>query len=407
MMRKINTRSFKRATRTTPREINGKIVLNLVREHQPISRAELARKMSVSRAAVSELVNELLESGAIYEGAFAATPRGRRPQMLHVRTKDRLVVAVDVRFSRTYVLLSDFSGSQIGLETFATPGDPEALTEEIALRVESLLATHGGMGECEGIGLVVPGMVDRRDGRIQNAPALGWKNVALREMLSTRVGLRVFIENAPIACALAQMWLKPLRAGGGDNFAYMNVSDGVGVGVVVDGQVLRGSRDTAGEFGHLPLNVDGPRCLCGLSGCLEAYTSNLATLGRYLGLDPAVPEDRERLRGSGLSVPDLITRARGGDRQAEAALLETGRCIGLGLASVITALNPACIFLDGEIMTGWDLIGEVVRGAARSRTLTDAAAATPIVPVSEGGLARLRGATALLVARNFAAPQVA
>jgi predicted NBD/HSP70 family sugar kinase len=147
--------------------------------------------------------------------------------------------------------------------------------------------------------------------------------------------------------------------------------------------------------------------MCGLRGCLEAYTSNLATLGRYLGLDPSIPEDRERLRGSGFTVPDLIARARGGDVGAESALQQTGRCIGLGLAGVITSLNPACIFLDGEIMTGWDLIGTHVRSAARERTLTDAAAATPIIPVSEGGLARLRGATALLVARNFAAPMVA
>jgi predicted NBD/HSP70 family sugar kinase len=259
----------------------------------------------------------------------------------------------------------------------------------------------------EGIGLVVPGMVDRRSGRVVNSPALGWKGVELRQMLSSRTGVRVFIENAPIACALARMWLDSDGNGALASFAYVTVSDGVGAGVVVGGEVLRGHNDTAGEFGHVPLNIDGPRCVCGLTGCLEAYTSNLATLGRYLGLDPSVPADREALRRSGLSVYDLITRARAGDPPSLAALHETARMLGTGVAGIVTSLNPARVYLDGEIVTGWDLVGPTVLEAARSRALTDAAAATPIVAVSGGGVTRLRGATALLVARQFSAPHVA
>ena len=103
-VRKINTRSFVRATRSTPREINRQIVLNLVREHQPISRADLARRMHVGRGMVTSIVSELLVDGSIYEGSTVEAPRGRKPMMLHVRTHDRLVVAVDVRFSKTYVM---------------------------------------------------------------------------------------------------------------------------------------------------------------------------------------------------------------------------------------------------------------------------------------------------------------
>src|SRR5438270_5600729 len=117
-MRKINTHSFVRATRSTPREINRQIVLNLVREHQPISRADLARRMSVGRGMVTSIVSELLDEGSIYEGTTVDAPRGRRPMMLFLRTQDRFVIAVDVRFSRTYLMLSDFSGEPIALETF-------------------------------------------------------------------------------------------------------------------------------------------------------------------------------------------------------------------------------------------------------------------------------------------------
>src|SRR5438067_4800271 len=126
-MRKINTRSFVRATRSTTRDINRQIVLNLVREHQPISRADLARQMRVGRGMVTSLVGELLSDGTIYEGSTVAAPRGRKPMMLYVRTHDRLAIAVDVRFSRTYLMLSDFSGAPLALETFDTVVAPGAL----------------------------------------------------------------------------------------------------------------------------------------------------------------------------------------------------------------------------------------------------------------------------------------
>src|SRR5881394_1352925 len=114
-MRKIDNLSFVRATRSTARDINRQIVLNLVREHQPISRADLARRMRIGRGMVTSLVSELITHGAVYEGATADVPRGRRPMMLYVRTHDRLVAAVDVRFSRTFLMLSDFSGHEIAL----------------------------------------------------------------------------------------------------------------------------------------------------------------------------------------------------------------------------------------------------------------------------------------------------
>ena len=407
-MRKINTDQFRRATRSTSREINRKIVLNLVREHQPLSRAELARRMHVGRGMITQLVDSLIADGVMVEGAVANAPRGRKPTLLHVRTADRYAIAVDVRFSRTCVALSDLDGRQVALESFPTRPAPEALVEELAARVPRLLEDNGvSPADCEGIGIVVPGMIHRRTGQILNSPQLGWRGVEIREALTEATGLRAFIENAPIACALAYMWLPPYGAGVSDNFVYVTVSDGVGLGVVEDGEVFRGHGDTAGEFGHLPLSLDGPRCMCGLSGCWEAYTSNVATLARYFGLDPAVPESRERLRTSGFTMEDLIARVRAGDARAREALLETGHYLGLGLAGVVTALSPARILVGGEITAAWDLIEGVVAERIRERTLTAAAAATPVSAAPQDGSPRLRGATALLVARKFAAPRVA
>lgn len=406
-MRKINTRNFRRATRTTAREVNRQILLNLVREHQPISRADLARLMTVSRGMVTELVNSLISEGLVYEGTTASAPRGRRPTLLHVRTRDRYVVGVDIRFSRIFLLLSDFSGRQLALESFETVTDPASLVEKVASRITRMLEEHGAAGECEGVGVVIPGMVDRNTGRILNAPQLGWRDVDIRDDLSLATGLPVHIDNAPIACALAHLWLGPRGQEGADSFVYVTVAEGVGFGVVVNGQVVRGFGHTAGEFGHIPINPKGPACLCGSRGCLEASASNLATIARYLGYDLGETESREALRASGFTINDLIAKARAGDERALASLRESGHFIGLGVSVIVNGLNPARIYVGGEIAQAWDLISDAVIAPMKERALTETAANTQIIPEPGSEHPRLRGATALVVAPAFAAPQIA
>ncbi|MEO7457976.1 MAG: ROK family transcriptional regulator [Gemmatimonadaceae bacterium] len=405
-MRKIDTRDFRRATRTTSREINRRIVLNLVRDHQPVSRADLARRMDIGRGVVTSIIQELIDEGTIYEGATGHAARGRRPTMLYVRTQDRLVVAVDVRFSRTFIMLSDFAGTQIALESFETVFSPELLVAELVERIGRLVTSHGATGRIEGVGLVVPGMVERASGRVLMAPQLGWRDVDIREPLSKGTGLPVSIENAPMACALAQMWLGQ-RGNSSDNFVYVTVSDGVGADIVLNGQLIRGDSNSAGEFGHNPLDPDGPQCLCGAHGCWEAYTSNQATLSRYLGRELVPLWGGAVAQPSTLTIDDLIARARGGDVRASEAIEATGHYLGIGIGTIVNALNPSQVFVGGEITGAWDMIETAVREGIMERALTRAAAQTPVVPEQLGGYPRLRGATALVAAPHFAAPRVA
>jgi N-acetylglucosamine repressor len=405
-MRKIDTRNFQRATRTTPRDVNRQIVLNLVRELQPVSRADLARRMEISRGVVSSIIQELMDEGTIYEGETGHAARGRRPTMLYVRTQDRLAIAIDLRFSRAFVMLSDFAGSQIAIESFDTIFDPKKLVAELVSRVKRLLVTHRAAGRCEGIGLVVPGLVERDTGRVLNAPQLGWRDVDIREAIRKGTGLTVHVENAPKACALAQMWLGQ-RGNNCDNFVYLTVSDGVGAGIVLNGQLIRGSSNTAGEFGHISLDPDGPQCLCGAHGCWEAYTSNLATLSRYLGRELTPMWGKETHERVPLTMEDLIDRARGGDARALAAIETTGYYLGVGIAWIINSLNPSHVFVGGEITAAWDLIEMAVRKGILERAMTRTAARTPVVPEQLGGYPRLRGATALVTAPHFAAPVLA
>src|SRR5262249_32248680 len=142
-MRKINTGDFRVATRSTSRDINRRIALNLIREHQPISRSDLARRMNVKRGTVSVLVQEVIAQDLIYEGVTGETRRGRKPTFLHIRTHDRLVVAVDVRFSNTYLMICDFAGRQLALETYDTIFSPSAFVKDLSLRIRRMAKNRG------------------------------------------------------------------------------------------------------------------------------------------------------------------------------------------------------------------------------------------------------------------------
>lgn len=408
-MRKINTRDFSIATRTTSREINRRIVLNLIRERQPISRADLARYMNVTRGVVGVLVHELITEGVIFEGATGEPARGRKPTFLHIRTHDRLAIAVDVRFSKTYLMLCDLSGRQLAIETYDTVFSIPEFVKTLAGRIRRIIKRADLAGACEGIGVVVPGMVDYRTGKILNAPTLGWREVEIRAKLAAATGLPVQVENSGRACALAQLWFEPGGGFGDQSFVYISVSDGIGVGIVVDGELLRGRDHIAGEFGHMPLNLDGPLCMCSANGCWEAYTSNLATLSRYFGwnLSKLSPQALKDKKAETFTVLDLVARARTGDEKALAAIEATARFLGLGLAGIVNVVNPDCIYLAGEITTAWDLIENSVRNAMSERTLTEAAARTPLRVTSTEDYPRLRGAAALIAAPTFAAPRVA
>jgi len=406
-VRRIDPNNFRVATRATPRQINRQIALNLVRERQPISRADLARSMNMRRGAVSLLVNELIEEGIIFEGATGETSRGRKPKFLFVDTRSRCAVAVDIRPTRTFVMVTDLVGRPlVGVTSFATEREPKKFVAELARRIRRVLSDHEELGDCAGVGIVVPGMVDRTGSRVLFAPRLGWHDLSLLEPLEVAIGLPVSIENSGRACALAQLWATRGGSDTPDDFVFVSVSDGLGVGVIVKGELLRGQHNVAGEFGHMTLNIEGPRCACGANGCWEAYVSNLATLSRYFGRNLA-EEQPLPLESATLTIDDLVALAHSGDNKALSALQTTARYLGLGLASVVNAVDPARIYIGGEIAAAWDLIETTVRSSLKERTLRPVGRHVEIVVVPADDYPRLKGAAALVAAPSFAAPVVA
>lgn len=406
-MRKIDPNNFTLAKRGTSREINRQIALTLIRTHQPVSRADLARLMETNRANVTFLVNELLDESLIREGAQGSQKvRGRKPTFLYLNSQNTRAVAVDVRATRTYLMVTDSIGKPTGdIVSFPTVHEPEKFVEQLSRQIRNLVG--GDLERCDGIGIVIPGIVDQKSGLVVNAPTLGWRQVnILRPLERALDGVPIHLENSGKACALSQIWSTRGDRLNNSDIVFVSVSDGVGVGVVYNGELVRGRHNTAGEFAHVPLSIDGPQCACGAHGCWEAYISNLATLSRYFGRNVGGRKPKA-LDVADFTIEDLIVRARGGDSKALTALHSTARYLGLGLASIINAVDPTRIYIGGEITEAWDLIKAEVHDAIKERALTAELGETPLHLVPAVEYPRLSGAVALVTAPLFAAPRVA
>lgn len=366
--------------------------------------------METNRANITLLVNELLDEGLVCEGAQSDQRlRGRKPTLLYLNSQDTVAVAVDVRSTRTYLMLTDSLGKQIGdIVSFTTRPEPRAFVESLSWQIRKVLGHHPNAGNCVGIGIVIPGMVDSKSGLVIYAPALRWHKVNILEALQKEFeGIDIHLENSGKACALSQTWMVRGDNGTSTNeIVFVSISDGVGVGIVMNGELMRGKHNTAGEFGHLPLSIDGPPCACGSNGCWEAYISNPATLARYFGRNISEPGPRP-LDIAEFTIEDLIARARNNDTRAMMAVHTTARYLGLGLASIINAIDPSRIYIGGEITEAWDIIEPIVHQAIKERTLISELGETSIRIVPAMEYPRLRGAVALVTAPAFAAPKVA
>lgn len=400
-MRKIDLTNFQVATSETARQINRRIALNIIRRHQPLSRADLARSSGMQRSTVSAIVGQLIEEGWVTEGAVGPSTRGRRPRFLHLNVERAGVVAVDVRPETTRVGLAGIDARFVMQTTWPTPRKPGAFAETLARTVDAFRGAHHEM-VYEGMGVSVPGRVDDA-GRLVFAPNLGWDGVDLRQLLESAVGLPVAMENAASACALAELWFGR-HAEDVRHLVAVTVSEGLGVGMLLNGQLVRGAGAMAGEFGHVSLGDDGPPCGCGKRGCWEQYASNQAAVRHY----HEQPQPRPGRRGAAaprVEYGDILRLAGAGEERAVATLEWQAHHLGLGLAGLVTGLAPQVIVIVGEVTAAWQRVGPIVDQVVKKRTLPQAC--TAILPTNAVTQPRLRGAVTLVVQQHFGAPQVA
>jgi predicted NBD/HSP70 family sugar kinase len=369
------------------RNVNRRIVLNLIRTRHPISRADLARVSGMQRSTISLIVEELIHEDWVIEGPTGRLPRGRRPTFLHLN-ENRVIVGVDIRPTLTTVALADVNGNFTAQETFPTPRDPAAALAILIKRIKAITQSCEGK-KIEGIGISVPGRINRNEGHLVFAPNLKWRDFDLGKPVAKATGLDVEIENAANACVLAAVWFD--RMDDCRNLVVVTVSEGIGIGIYMNGELARGHNNMAGEFGHVPLDPKGPMCSCGTRGCWEVFASNRAAIRYYH--ETAAHSDRP-------NFTDLLRLADMGDNRAVKALDTMAHFLGRGMRMIIAGLAPQRIVVIGELTKSWQRFGPVIESEIRALVLQGGFPPL-LIPAHEEGMARLRGTVALVLQKHF------
>ncbi|HEY3838544.1 MAG TPA: ROK family transcriptional regulator [Bryobacteraceae bacterium] len=386
-MQAIKSRHSQVASTEVVRDINRRIILNLIRTRHPISRADLARVSGLQRSTVSSIVEQLIEERWVLYGATGRLPRGRRPTFLRLND-ERVIVGIDIRPTQTTVALADANGRFISQEMVPTPPDPEAAIRKLIEIIQRMIDTCEGK-KIEGVGISLPGRFSPATDRLVFAPNLHWREFDIRTPITKATGLDVEMENAANACVLAAVWFDHMEDC--KNFVVVTVSEGIGTGILANGRLVQGMNGMAGEFGHVPIEPGGPVCGCGSRGCWEVFGSNRAGLRYY---HEAVLED------DGLSFTDLLGRADSGDVRAAQALEKMAHYLGRGMRMIVAGLAPERIVVVGDLTRSWHRFGPVIETEVQRQVLPGGCPPR-LVPAHEDGRARLRGTVALVLQKHF------
>ena len=375
------------ASSETAREINRDLLLRSVHSHQPVSRADLARLSGLQPSTVSVIVGQLIDEGWVVTGAQGHLPRGRRPT--YVTLNDRHVtLAIDLRPDLTNLAVVDINGKLLSRQSVPLPpqtrsrAQVQQAIQQIAHVAHELRAAFPEYS-FGGVGVSVSGRVDPQTRQLVFAPNVPWVIEDFRQELERALETPVEIENAANACLYAARWFGVM--GDVSNLLSVTVSEGVGVGLLVDGKLLHGHNGMAGEFGHMPLDENGPLCGCGNRGCWETMASNRAGLRYYKEL---VPDSNLT------SFQQLMDLATSGDINALRAIDRMMKALARGLSVLSAGLAPEVIQVVGDCTTLWPRIAPILESHLIANAFTSY---TPrLVSALEGSVARLRGAAALV-----------
>jgi predicted NBD/HSP70 family sugar kinase len=393
-VKRINLKKASVARADTIRTINRQIVLNYVRERAPISRAEIAHETALQRSTVS-LIVEQLKAGALVEEIEGESTGGRPPLLLRLRASGPVAVGVDLGATRTVVASGDLAGRVLEREEFGTDPDAARALRRVTECVGGLVRKNRGL--IEGVGVSLPGLVDFETGSALFVPYFRWRDWAIRRAVGAATGLPVLVDNDANAAALAELWFGRPEVRDVRDFIMVLVEEGLGTGVVFDGQVYRGVGGAAGEFGHMTIGQNAPvACAAGGRECWEAFASERAALARYAAAAAGAPG-----RGR-VSFEGLMDRALGGEPEARGALLETGRYLGIGIANLVKGLSPEAVILGGRIVRAWALLEGELKQAVAEYSLCRGLPTPRVIVSSLGEGPRLLGALSLVLARKFA-----
>jgi predicted NBD/HSP70 family sugar kinase len=374
------------------RIVNELRLLNVIRQQQPISRVQISKLTGLNASTVTMVVKRLLSHDMISEGTTGPSTGGRRPTFLTLNPNKMFVLGIDLGVSETSYTVSDFNGRQILWRTLPTHGETEEFLNSLCVLIREHVGTARFFKDrtLSAVGVSVPELVDVQEGSMILGQEQGWEKVRVRGLIEAGLGLPTFVENDASAAALGEIWLGSTKLLGQRNIVYVLIVEGIGTGLILEGRLYRGSRIGTGGFGHMLMDLNGPPCICGGSGCWESLASEKALRRRYAELigQPALSGQE----ADGAAIVDAALR---GSQPAIDALTQTAKYLGLGILSLVHGLSPQTIVVGGNIALAWNIVGPAIREAVHSRLHIPSLAAVEIIPSSVPNPPSLLGAVAV------------
>ncbi|MGY3715725.1 ROK family transcriptional regulator [Sutcliffiella cohnii] len=318
---------------------NKSLVLQTIMEAYPISRADLASKTGLNKGTVSSLVNDLLDEKLLIESGPGVSSGGRRPVILHFNKKAGFSISIDIGVNYILGILTDLEGA-ICTEKHKKINDLsfEEMLVQIYLMIDELLQSlppspYGIVG----IGIGVPGTVDN-DGKVLLAPNLGWRNINLKQIISDKYHVPVTVINEANAGAYGE---KKFGVGQEfNNIIYISGGIGIGVGLILHGNLYKGQNGLSGELGHMTINFNGPVCKCGNIGCWELYASEKALLEMAR---------ENNIQSEDLNLESLVSMAEDGETEAILVINQLADRLAIGINNIINTFNPEQIIIGNRL----------------------------------------------------------
>jgi len=351
-------------------------ILNLIRDSQAITKQEIAAQLGINITTVSELINQFATKyNVIKEIGDGKSSGGRKPKLYSINNKLGYVIGLDVGGTNTRALLTDLSGSAIKyikIKTKAAEGKEAVLSRIFTLVHDLMTSNKISKKDLFGIGMSISGIINSYEGVSIFCPNLpGWENFPIKKIMEDEFNIPVCIDDSVRCAAVAEKRFGIAKDH--DNFIFISIGKGIGLGAFIDGKIYRGSMGLAGELGHITVSEDGPLCNCGNKGCLEAIASGPGILRRAReGIENGIVTSISKEINNNfenLSVEIIAKAANEGDKFAYYLINRTGEYIGIAIAAALNLFGCDLVVLWGGILECGDIILDAIKRTVKMRAL--------------------------------------
>lgn len=326
-------------------------IFKLIRKRGPISRIELTKISGCSAGTASNHVRTLIEKGFVIETQKGISSGGRKPMQLMINPNKAYIFSIEIEVNKIKIVLFDLEIKVItkNIIPITYKNDYRKTLEQVFFEMDKMMEEKDlKLDNLLGIGVAVPGLIDKVKGILEFAPNLGWKNVHISEIFKDRYGLPIILNNEAKAAAIGERESIYPKV---DNMVFVSINEGIGCGIFFNGGLYRGASGNAGEFGHIIIDTNGPLCHCGNKGCWETLASESYIVNSYLKLPNSNKE---------LTKKEIYQLGKNGDKKIIEIFKEAGRNIGIGLVNIINGLSPELLVIGGGIVEIKDYIYEEI-----------------------------------------------